>query len=133
METKGSVRPGYYRGLGRAVTTGFLESSAKCAPDWTDTKDVAPPGYAINRQAIKFTEHRSPGISEIPVYGSRGSRSAFPLPPRYNVRVCVRKVARGRISTLRNLSRRYFAKFQRDTAMITLIKLETNLEICADR
>lgn len=74
METKRSIRPGYYRGLGLAVTTGFLESSAKCAPDWTDTKDVVSPGYAINRQAIKFTEHRSPGISEILFCGSRGSR-----------------------------------------------------------
>ena len=100
METKGSVRPGYYRGLGRAVTTGFLESSAKCAPDWTDTKDVAPPGYAINRQAIKFTEHRSPGISEIPVYGSRGSRSAFLLPPSSIMYVYACKLARERISTL---------------------------------
>lgn len=46
METS-SIRLGYYRGLGHR--TGFLESSAKCAPDWTDTKDVVPPGYAINR------------------------------------------------------------------------------------
>lgn len=35
VETSCSIRLGYYRGLGHR--TGFLESSAKCAPDWTDT------------------------------------------------------------------------------------------------
>lgn len=61
METC-SIRLGYYRGLGHR--TGFLESSAKCAPDWTDTKDVVPPGYAINPTDKLRCDHRARRIPQ---------------------------------------------------------------------
>lgn len=71
-----SIRLGYYRGLGHR--TGFLESSAECAPDWTDTKDVVQPGYAINRP-INFAASPAPdGSLKIP----RPRRKPRGFPPR---------------------------------------------------
>lgn len=71
-----SIRLGYYRGLGHR--TGFLESSAECAPDWTDTKDVVQPGYAINRP-INFAASPAPdGSLKIP----RPRKKPRGFPPR---------------------------------------------------
>lgn len=67
-----SIRLGYYRGLGHR--TGFLESSAECAPDWTDTKDVVQPGYAINRP-INFAASPAPDGSKF--LALEGSLEAF--------------------------------------------------------